>query len=121
MLFKFNKEKNICTIKLDGLLTIEQIFHTFDAVVSHINYKSGMSRMWDFREADLSLITPENIIAMSQYSQKYPKGINDVKVAFVVKRDLELNLTNMFKSFASNSNTPIQNFKSIEEAEEWLS
>jgi len=60
-------------------------------------------------------------MSMAQYSLAFPKGINDVKVAFVVKRDPELGFANMFKSFASKTKTPIEVFRSIEEAEEWLS
>ena len=121
MSFDFKKTQNFCIIKMDGLITSEQIFHAFDAAVSHIDYQKGMARIWDFREADLSRITPDSIMSLAQYSLAFPKGINDVNVAFVVKRDLELELVTKSKSIASKTKTPIQIFKSIEEAEDWLS
>jgi hypothetical protein len=119
MSFDFNKEQNFCIIKMAGLLTSEQIFHAFDAAVSHIEYQKGMARIWDFRKADLSLVNTDSIMSMAQYSLAFPEGVNDVNVAFVVKRDLELELVNKFKSFASKAKTPIQIFKSIEDALTW--
>jgi hypothetical protein len=117
---KFNKAQNYYIIEMTGLLTNEQILHAFDAAVSHINYQKGMARIWDFREADLSRITSDSIMSMAQYSLAFPEGINDVKVAFIVKREPDLKLTKKFKSFAKKTKTPIQIFFSIEEAENWV-
>lgn len=117
---KFDKDKNICVIKLTGLLSRDTILHAFDAAVSHVNYQPGMGRLWDFRKADLSLITAETISSMAKYSMNFPAGINDVKVAFAVTRDLEYGLTRMFESFSAQAKTKINVFKSLEEAEDWL-
>jgi len=51
-----------------------------------------MARIWDFCEADLSLLDVDTVRVFSMYSMTFSKGINDVKVAFVVKEDLELDL-----------------------------
>ena len=121
MELKYDNDKNICSIKLTGLLTRDIILHAFDASVSHVNHKSGMGRLWDFTEADLSLLTSDTIQAMAQYSRKFPKGINDVKVAIAVKRDLEYGLSKIFQAFSSQAKTNIEIFRSLEEAEEWVS
>ena len=120
MHLKYNKDKKFCTIKLNGLLTRDAILHAFDASVSHINHKPGMGRLWDFTEADLSLLNSNTIHAMAQYSLKFPKGINDVKVAFAVARDLEYGLSKIFQAFSSQANTKIEVFRSLQEAEAWL-
>lgn len=121
MELKYDNDKNICKIKLSGLLTRDIILHAFDASVSHINHKTGMGRLWDFTEADLSLLNSDTIQAMAQYSLRFPKGINDVKVAFAVARDLEYGLSKIFQAFSSKAKTKIEVFRSIEGAEEWLS
>ena len=121
MELKYNKDKKFCIIKLKGLLTRDAILHAFDASVSHINHLPGMGRLWDFIEADLSLLNSNTIQEMAQYLLKFPKGINDVKVAFAVNRDLEYGLTKMFEAFSSKGKTKIDIFRSLEEAEEWIS
>ena len=121
MELKVNSDKNYCTIKLTGLLTRDMILHAFDASVSHIHHISGMGRLWDFTEADLSLLNSNTIQAMAHYSLKFPKGINDVKVAFAVTRDLEYGLTKIFEAFSAKAKTNIEIFRSLEEAQEWVS
>lgn len=121
MKLKYFKDKKYCIIKLKGLLTKEIILHAFDASVSHINYEMGMGRLWDFTEADLSKLDSNTIQSMAQHSQKFAPGINDVKVAFVVKRDLEYGLTKMFEAFSYKAKVNIQIFRSLQEAGEWIS
>ena len=116
----WNKDKNIVCIRLTGILDKEMILNAFDQAVSDHRYVSGMGRLWDFRDADLSSISSSTIRAMTRHPQKYPNGIGNVKVAFVTSRDLEYGLTNVFK-FSSEAATPINLYRSIEEAEAWLS
>ena len=120
MAIEFHKEENYCIIKMSGLTTSEQMFHGFDAAVSHIDYQKEMARIWDIREADLSNVTDDSINSLAQYSLAFPKGVNDVKVAFVVKREMELEMVTKFKSDASKAKTPIQIFKSMDEAKKWI-
>jgi len=117
----YNKEKNYCTIKLKGILSRDEILHAFNAAVSHIYHVPGMGRLWDFCEADLSLLSSDTINSMAQYSLRFPNGINNVKVAFVVGRELEYGLTRMFEAFSSNAKTTIKIFKSLEQAKKWIS
>jgi hypothetical protein len=120
MQLKYDKDKNFCKIKLKGLLTRDAILHAFDASVSHINHQAGMGRLWDFTEADLSLFSSDTIQAIAQYSLRFPKGINDVKVAFAVERDLEYGLSKIFQAFSSKAKTKVEVFRSLQEAEQWL-
>lgn len=97
------------------------ILDAFDAAVADERYKPGMARLWDFREADLSKMDSQTIAVMATYSTKLPPGINDVKVAFVVKRKLEFGLSRMFEAYSSDADTDIAVFYSLDEAEEWMS
>ncbi len=114
-----DKEKNIAYIKLSGQLSKKAILRAFDLAVADIRYRDGMGRLWDFRDADLSSLKSETVFEMAQYSLNFPSGINDVKVAFLVSRDFEYGLSRMFE-LSSNSKTPINVFRTMDEAEKWM-
>jgi hypothetical protein len=116
---RIDEEINIAYIKLSGLLRKKVILSAFDLTVSDKRYKTGMGRLWDFRDADLSSLDTKTITEMAQYSLRFPPGINDVKVAFVTDRDLEYGLTRMFE-MSSKATTPIQVFREMDEAEKWM-
>ena len=116
---RIDAENNIAYIKLSGLLTKKLILGAFDVTISDNGYKTGMGRLWDFRDADLSSMDTETINEMAQYSLRFPSGINDVKVAFVTSRDLEYGLSRMFE-MSSRAPTPIRVFRSMDEAEKWM-
>ena len=119
MKLHIDEGKNIAHIKLSGPLSKEAILSVFDLAVSDKRYKKGMGRLWDFSDADLSSLSVLTVIDMAQYSLKFSKGINDVKVAFVANKDLEYGLSRMFE-MSSNAKTPIRVFRTISDAEEWL-
>ena len=116
---RIDEKKNIAYIKLSGLLSKKIILSAFDLTVSDKRYKDGMGRLWDFRDSVLSSLDSETIVAMAQYSLKFPPGINDVKVAFVTSTVLEYGLTRMFQ-ISSKADTPIQVFRAMAEAEKWM-
>jgi hypothetical protein len=115
----FDLEKNIVHIRLSGRLDRDTIVAALDRTVSHEKYQTGMARLWDFRDADLSFLRSETIAEMGSYSLKYSPGIRDVKVAFVTRRDLEYGLTRMFEMLAE-AETPVGVFRDLAKAETWL-
>ena len=119
--FQFDDLNNMVSIKLNGQLTERNILEAFDLAVKNPQYKNGMGRLWDFREADLSKLSTTTIQSMAKYSLKFPPGINDVRVAFVIGRDLEYGLARMFEAFSSKAHTLISIFDDVNEAETWLS
>ncbi|WP_372679066.1 hypothetical protein [Desulfosarcina sp.] len=116
---RIDEEKNIAYIKLSGQLNRKVILSAFDLAVADNRYLHGMGRLWDFRDADLSSLKSETIVEMAQYSLRFPPGINDVKVAFLVSRDVEYGLSRMFQ-MSSESKTPIQVFRAMDEVEKWM-
>ena len=116
---RFDETKNIAYIKITGLASSKKILEAFDLTVSSEKYKKGMGRLWDFTEVDLSSIDSDTVREMAQYSLSFPSGINDVKVAFVTNRTFEYGLSRMFQG-SSNAKTPIKVFKTIEQAEKWM-
>ena len=117
---RFDKDTNLAYIRLTGMLTKDLILAAFDAAVYDDGYASGMGRIWDFREADLSLLNPPTIASIARYPTRFPPGINDVKVAFVCGRELEYGLSRMFEALSADGDTKISVFYSMEEAETWM-
>ncbi|MBM3789340.1 MAG: hypothetical protein FJW35_03210 [Acidobacteria bacterium] len=118
---QIDRDRNIARIKLSGSLSKETILDAFDAAVSDEGYRKGMGRLWDFRDADLSSMGPTTIAELARHSMKYPRGINDVRVALVAGSDLEFGLARMFAAFSIDAHTTISVFNSMEEAQAWLS
>ena len=118
---RVDQTKNIAYIRLSGLLSKEIILEAFDTAVSDQRYRKGMGRLWDFRNADLSLLDSSTIEEMAKYSMNFPPGINNVKVAFVAQRELEYGLSRMFEAYSRDGKTSVAVFFTLEEAEDWLS
>ena len=121
MKLSFDKNGKFVHIKFTGKLTAVEILKAFDVAVYHKNYQPGMGRLWDFTDADLSDFTSGIISEMAQYSLKFPEGINDVKVAFVVSRTVEYGLARMFEAFSNKANTKIMVYYDMNNAVKWLS
>jgi hypothetical protein len=117
---QFDEARNIAHIKLAGELSERVILDAFDAAVSHTEYRNGMGRLWDFRDADLSSLDAATVIRMTKYSAEFRPGIRDVKVAFVATAPLEYGLARMFEAHSENADAQVRVFITIEEAVTWL-
>ncbi len=121
MELKIDQEKKIAYIKIIGPASSKDILDAFDIAVSDKKYKKGMGRLWDFTDIDLSSLDSSVISEMANYSLKFPSGIGDVKVAFVVTKTLEYGLTRMFQIHSSmGAKTKVEIFNTIDEAEKWI-
>jgi hypothetical protein len=118
---RVNEAKNIAYIKVTGKVTSKEILHGFDLAVSSEKYKKGMGRLWDFSDIDLALLDSNVIPEMAQHSLKFPEGIRDVKVAFVVRKSLEYGLTRMFQTYSEMyAKSQVMIFDTINKAEMWI-
>lgn len=120
MELQFDEGLNIAHIKLSGELSERIILEAFDAAVSHEKYRTGMSRLWDFSDADLSSLDAATVIRMTKYSARFPPGISNVKVAFVATTPLEYGLVRMFEAHSEDVDTQVRVFHTTEEAVTWL-
>ncbi len=112
-------EKDIAYIKLSGKIDKNTFLDAFELTVSDKRYKKGMGRLWDLRDSDLSCLESKTIVEIAQYPNNLPAGINDVKVAFLARRDIEFGLARMVE-MSSLGSTEIRVFRAMDEAEEWL-
>jgi hypothetical protein len=118
---RIDQEKNIAYIKIIGKVESKDILEAFDQAVSRKGYHKGMGRLWDFTEIDLGLLESDVIPEMARYSLKFPEGIRDVKVAFVVRKSLEYGLTRMFQTYSEMyAKSQVKIFDRIDKAERWM-
>ena len=122
MELRIDETRNIAYIKLTGRLGKQEILEAFDAAVSHERYRMGMGRLWDFRDADLSLLDASTIQEMARYSTTFPAGIDDVREAFVTSRNVEFGLLRMFEAYSvsAEARTTIAVFDAMQDAETWM-
>ncbi|MFC1821901.1 hypothetical protein ACFL9T_04280 [Thermodesulfobacteriota bacterium] len=121
MELRIDKTKKIAYIKLTGTVSKENVLEAFDEAVASEGYEKGMGRLWDFSEIDLSSLDSQSIPEMAVYSLRFPPGIGDVKVAFVVTKTMEYGLTRMFKAYSdSSAKSQVNIFHKIEDAEDWM-
>jgi hypothetical protein len=116
---RFDETRNLVRIRLLGRLDRDTILGALEACVADPRYASGMGRLWDFTEADLSQLDSDTVREMAQYTLKFPPGIGDVKVALVTARNLDYGLSRMFE-MSSRAATPIRVFRAMDEAVAWL-
>ena len=121
MEIRIDETKHIAYIKLVGKVKSKDILRAFDEAVSSQKYQPGMARLWDFTEIDLTSLEYNLIPDMARYSTKFPSGIRDVKVAFVVRKSLEYGLTRMFQTYSDMyAQSQVTVFTTYEEAEQWI-
>jgi len=121
MEIRVDEVKQIAYIKLVGKVKSKDILSAFDNAVSSESYQPGMARLWDFTEIDLTSLEFNLIPDMARYSTKFPTGIRDVKVAFVVSKSLEYGLTRMFQTYSDMyANSQVSVFNNFEAAEQWI-
>jgi hypothetical protein len=121
MELRIDETKNIAYIKVTGKVSSKDILDAFDGAVSSEKYKKGMGRLWDFSQIDLTALESDIIPKMAKYSLKFPEGIKDVKVAFVVRKSLEYGLTRMFQIYSGMyAESQVMIFDTIDKAEAWM-
>ncbi|CAB5081853.1 hypothetical protein D3OALGB2SA_662 [Olavius algarvensis associated proteobacterium Delta 3] len=121
LITEYDEIKNIAYIKMTGKVDSKDILDALDRAVSSEKYKSGMGRLWDFTEIDLTSLASEVIAEMAQYSLQFPPGVRDVKVAFAVTKPLEYGLTHMFQAYSDvYAASHVMVFDTVHKAEAWM-
>ncbi|WP_146032991.1 hypothetical protein [Geothermobacter hydrogeniphilus] len=115
----FDEKNNIAYIGLSGILDKDSILDALESTISCEKYKDGMSRLWDFRDADLSELKSSDILSIAIKSSELSSTMNEVNIAIVVKDSLDYGLSRMFQSYTNRTSQNMV-FRTVEEAEQWL-
>ena len=83
-------------------------------------YSDGMNALWDFREADLSTLTVEDMKLMLDYMEQTPKR-RSVRIAILALKDADFLLLKLWRVVSRRRYGQTTNvFSSHEDACKWL-
>ena len=116
----FNHENNFVEINFSGRIKGAYILSIFEEVVSSEQYKSGMSRIWDMSDADLSSLDPAMVEELSRCSLSHPIGTNLVKVAVVSSKGINMIILKLLKAYSRDLLNIVETFSSIQDAMDWV-
>ena len=102
-----------------GQVTVEEIIRKIK------EYHSGeitMLVIWDFSEADVSKVSPEEVRSILPVGRKFAETRKVGKTALVFSTDSAYGLGRMYEAFTELEAFPVENrcFKSMKGAMQWL-
>ena len=103
-----------------GEMTLDEIKSSYEAILSHPDFQEGMNSIWDMRNADASKFDRQDVIRVARYFETQFKNRAKFKVAVIVFRDLEYDLSKIYQVAAADLPAKIGIFNNIEEAKKWL-
>lgn len=118
----FKPQKNLVIIKCSGVMQVKSLLEACNEALMDPQYKQGMGRIWDVFDADLSQITTEQVHEITSYLTTRADDVNYVRVGIVAGNSLGFGLARVFSSVSEHTaKNEVMPFRSLEEAEEWVS
>ena len=114
-----NREKSLTVYKVKRLLSAEEMI---SAIKTFYTENMTFNVLLDLTEADLSLISTDEIIQIVREIRTYADARAGGRTALVFSRALEYGLGRMSEAFYQMENIPIdiRSFRNLEKAEAWL-
>ena len=103
-----------------GEMTLGEIKSSYEAILSHPDFQEGMNSIWDMRNADASKFDRQDVIRVARYFETQFKNRAKFKVAVIVFRDLEYDLSKIYQVAAADLPAKIGIFNNLEEAKKWI-
>ena len=113
--------KNIAVIEVGGAPASIDIQQNIEALLTHPDYKDGMSELWDFRQASMVSFDSEELLSLATYVKKHLQRLAK-RVAYVVAEDVDFGIGRMWLTYAEIQEAKQERrlFRKIEDAEQWL-
>jgi len=105
---------------ITGEMTIDGIKSSYEAILSHPEFQEDMNSIWDIRDADASKFDRQDVIRIARYFETQLKNRAEFKVAVIVSRIFEYDLSRTFQVAAADLAAKIGIFHNLEEAQKWL-
>ena len=114
-----DRENSLTVYKVKGLLSAEEMII---AIKTFYTENMTFNVLLDLTEADLSLISTDEIIQIVREIRTYADARAGGRTALVFSTGLEYGLGRMSEAFYEMENIPIdiKSFRSLEQAEAWL-
>ena len=119
--FKVAPEKSFATVTITGKFELNTFKDFYKQMVSHPDFSSGMSVIWDTRQADISKISQDDMRVISSHIARLTKERGAGKGALVVPDDISFGVSRMGEMITEKSVTvTVRVFRSMEDAEKWI-
>ena len=115
-----DKRYKIMVHTVTGEMTIDEIKSSYETILSHPEFQEDMNSIWDMRDADASKFESQDVIRIARYFETQFKNRAEFKVAVIVSRNLEYDLSRMYQVAAADLPAKIRIFHNLEEAKKWL-
>ena len=115
-----DKRDEIMIHTVTGEMTIDEIKSSYETILSHPEFQEDMNSIWDMRDADASKFESQDVIRIARYFETQFKNRAEFKVAVIVSRTLEYDLSRMYQVAAADLPAKIRIFHNLEEAKKWL-
>jgi len=115
----FLDEINCVAIKILGEPTFNEVQRDLRRLLNHPQYRPGIDMLVDCRETEYKQLSASTIRDLARAFTKDATANRPGNLALVVRGKLGFGLARMWE-FLVNVDVPVQVFKSMEEAREWL-
>ncbi len=104
-----------------GKMTIDELKKIFWMMITHPNFRPGMSTLLDLGDASLTPLTTADLKEFGAFVQKFAAKRGEAKSAVVTHQDIDFGIARMYEMW-NEKNSPVQLrvFRSVSEAEVWL-
>lgn len=111
----------IFMVTTDGDATVEGIFAFLDDIISHPQWRPGMSVLLDHRRLDLSPITPRGIEQVSDYFAGISDALGNGKLAMVMNKEVDFGIARASEIITQDrTQMQLRVFRFVEDAWAWL-
>jgi hypothetical protein len=115
-----DKKSSVMIHTVTGKITFEEIKSSYEAVLTHPDFKDDFNSIWDIRDADASKFDSHDVIKIARYFETQTKTRAKYKVAVIVSRDLEYAISRKYQVAAADLPARIGIFIDLEEAKKWV-
>lgn len=115
-------ERNLIVFTVDGSVTIEDFFETWDKVLADEEFIRGMGSLWDVRNGSFTAITSDHLYSVGDaILRDIDRRGDNYKVAFVVQGQLDYGVARIFQAISQKLPCETEIFRDYDEAMGYVS
>jgi hypothetical protein len=107
--------------QLQGIISGAELMDIALALTGDPRWQVGFDELWDARNIQELDMEPAMARDLSDLPLAFTERFGPAQVAVVVTRDVDYGLSKLFSHSASHNGRKVQPFRSMEEAQAWLS
>lgn len=116
-----HREEGYIRVTAKGKMSLENLKQMYASVMLDPQYESGMSRLWDITQVDLSLLTTDQLYSFVEFMKNEGFGRDTAYVAILVTGDFEYGTCRMFHAIGHRILSPnIFVARNLNEALAWI-